>query len=762
MKDQFNQVKFNEDFEEQEIKLTDYLNIIIRFKWIVASIFLAIFVVSFIYTAKAPRIYKATSKVLLEEKMGSNLFFTSMNNKASSLNNNIQILQSFPVMTIANQILSRHKDYDSFPISQIDGLPEEYLKGNIEVDTERETDILIISFSSTYPLEAKEVANAAANALMQQDTDYARREFRNAREFLANQLDEHDRRLRSAEEELRTYKIEHGVSMLSEETQKLIEQSSDLTAMLSESVTELDVADNHLNFLKEELAEQDIFLADVNSVLSSPLLEQLKLETVSLQTQYINFLTKSEYSPDHPELVALKSSIESAKIKLNEELQRILKVKSGSADPLMFRSSLIEKISTAQIDQNIKSSKVISLRTAVEKYNEKMSQLPDTEVQLARLERNYKINEKTYTMLIEKYEEAKIAEKSKIGKIRIVEEARIPESPIKPNKRMNMMIAIVLGLGLGIGAALLIHSLDSKIRTFDDVRKFVSLPVLGTIPHIQSDDMELDKLEQEISSAKGADKDKYEQILQQVQARLITNYSPKSSTAEAFRILRTNIISRKKNSDCTTLLITSSGPKEGKSTIQANMATALAQMDAKVILVDLDLRRPMVHTILGFEKETGMSDFLMDKTTKIEDIIKPTNIKNLDIITSGIIPPNPSELLASRRMDEALRDLKEKYDYILFDSPPVIAVTDSMVMANKVDLLILAIRVDQADKNVVRRTKELLENINVDIAGVVINGIQPHRYYNSYEYNYYYYYYYGKSEEKKSKNIFFGKNKPLS
>jgi capsular exopolysaccharide synthesis family protein len=762
MKDQFNQVKFNEDFEEQEIKLTDYFNIIVRFKWIVASIFLAVFVVSFIYTAKAPRIYKATSKVLLEDKMGSNLFFTSMNNKASSINNNIQILQSFPVMTIANQILSRHKDYDSFPISQIDGLPEAYLKGNIEVDTERETDILIISFNSTYPLEAKEAANAAANALMQQDTDYARREFRNAREFLANQLDEHDRRLRSAEEELRTYKIEHGVSMLSEETQKLIEQSSDLTAMLSESVTELDVADNHLNFLKEELAEQDIFLADVNSVLSSPLLEQLKLETVTLQTQYINFLTKSEYSPDHPELVALKSSIESAKLKLNEELQRILQVKSGSADPLMFRSSLIEKISTAQIDQNIKSSKVISLRVAVEKYNERMSQLPDTEVQLARLERNYKINEKTYTMLIEKYEEAKIAEKSKIGKIRIVEEARIPKSPIKPNKKMNMMIAIVLGLGLGIGAALLIHSLDSKIRTFDDVRKFVSLPVLGTIPHIQSDDMELDNLEQEISSAKGSDKDKYEQILQQVQARLITNYSPKSSTAEAFRILRTNIISRKKNSDCTTLLITSSGPKEGKSTIQANMATALAQMDAKVILVDLDLRRPMVHTILGFEKETGMSDFLMDKTTKIEDIVKPTNIKNLDIITSGIIPPNPSELLASKRMDDALRDLKEKYDYILFDSPPVIAVTDSMVMANKVDLLILAIRVDQADKNVVRRTKELLENIKVDITGVVINGIQPHRYYNSYEYNYYYYYYYGKSEEKKSKNKFFGKNKSLS
>ena len=327
---------------------------------------------------------------------------------------------------------------------------------------------------------------------------------------------------------------------------------------------------------------------------------------------------------------------------------------------------------------------------------------------------------------------------------------------------MNMMIAIVLGLGLGIGAALLIHSIDSKIRTFDDVRKYVSLPVLGTIPLIQADDIELDNIEHKIAIAKDSEKGEHRITYQQIQAKLITNYSPKSSTAEAFRILRTNIISRKKNSDCTTLLITSSGPKEGKSTIQANMATALAQMDAKVILVDLDLRRPMVHKIMGIDKEIGISDFLMDKSIQIESVIKETNVNNLDVITSGIIPPNPSELLASKRMDEAIESLKELYDYVLFDSPPVIAVTDSMVMASKVDLLILAIRVDQADKNVVKRTKELLENIKVDIAGVVINGIQPHRYYNNYEYNYYYYYYYGKSEEKKSKNKFFGKNKSLS
>jgi len=258
-----------------------------------------------------------------------------------------------------------------------------------------------------------------------------------------------------------------------------------------------------------------------------------------------------------------------------------------------------------------------------------------------------------------------------------VEEARVPVKPIKPNKKMNMMISIVLGLGLGIGAALLLHSLDSKIRTFDDVKKNVALPILGTIPYIHIYDSDLDQIENMIRRSKDKEKEELLTLKHHMETKLITDYSPKSSAAEAFRILRTNIIARKKNTDSLSILITSSGPKEGKSTIHANLATALAQMDAKVILVDVDLRRPMVHTIFDFEKENGISDFLIDKSSNIENIIKNTSVPNLDIITSGYIPPNPSELLASPRMDKLLVQLKESYDYVLLDSPPVIAVTDS-------------------------------------------------------------------------------------
>ncbi len=743
---------YDTETEEQEIKLTDYLNIITRYKWLVSLIFIVVVVAVLIYTARAPRIYQATSKILIEDNMSSDLLFNSYSKQASTINNYIHILKSRPVRRLTFQILQTYPRFETFPVA---GLSENeavgYIGGRISADTERETDLLFINCQSTNPGEASAMANAAAEALKQQDTNYARTEFRNTREFLSLQLEEQERKLRNAEEDLRLYKIEQGISELSEETTQLIEQSSQLSAMLSDAETELNVANNHLDFLKNELTTQDSLLLDVNSILTSPLLDQLKKEIVTTQAQYVNFLTKTEYTEDHPELVSMKNAIDSAKEKLNEEIKRILTVKSGSSDPLIYRSKLIEQISTAQIDQNLKESKVNSLKKAVEKYNEQMTILPDTEVELARLERNYRINEKIYSMLMDKFENAKIVEKSKIGIIRIVEEALTPGNPIKPNKRMNLIIALVLGAGLGIGAAFLLQSLDSKIRTFDDVRKNVALPILGTIPFITVSDEDLDNLETLIPKSTKEEKQKLLTIQEQMTAKLITSYAPKSSVSEAFRILRTNLISKRKTTESLSILITSSGPKEGKSTIISNLSTTLAQMEAKVILVDLDLRRPMQHKIFNLKKEEGVTEYLMSDDEDPFKNIKKSKVKNLDILTSGIIPPNPSELLASEKMNRTINKLKEKYDYVLLDSPPVIAVTDSMVLARKVDILTLAVRVTQADKKVIRRTKELLDNIDVKISGAVINGIKPHSYYSSYEYNYYYYYYYGDEKEKKTK-----------
>ncbi len=741
----------------EEITLKDYINIILRYKWLILSIFIISVSLGFFYLSKATKIYQASSSILIENKMSNQVLFGMPTQSKSDINNNIEILKSLPVLSIAYDILKKNKNFKNLPISHFTKLQAEfYLKGNLAIENKMNTDILNINFTSTNPTEAKLAADAVAQALKKLNTDYARLEFTSVREFLAGQLEEAEMRLRSSEEELRLYKIENGISILSEETKKMIEVSSDLKSRLATAETELTVARNHLNFLLKELNQQDSLLVDVNAVLTTPTLDQMIQIIIQKQTQYLTYLAQPQYSEDHPQLKNLKEEIEKSKRKLKEELKKVIKLKANTSNPLDYRAELTLKISEAKIDKNIAEAKVNSLKKEIEKYDKKMSLLPDTELQLARLERNYKIDEKTYSRLNEKYEDAKIAEKSKIGNVRIIENAITPVTPIKPKKKMILMLSIVLGLSIGVGLGLLLNSLDSKIRTYEDIKKYVNVPVLGTIPFINIDESDVEYVDRLLKEATDErEKAKIRFLQQMIESRMITQYAPKSSTSESFRILRTNIVAKKKEGEPLSLVITSSGPKEGKSTIISNLSVTLAQMNAKVIIVDLDLRRPMVHTLFGYDKENGVTDIL-NSEKPIEDILdnytKKSLIKNLDVITSGFIPPNPSELLSSQRMLDFMEVLNEKYDYILYDAPPVIAVTDTLIIAKHTDMLLLVARVELAEKMVIKRIKEIFEHLNIDITGVIINGIRPHKYYSSYEYNYYYYYYYGTTKGKKKKS----------
>ena len=389
----------------------------------------------------------------------------------------------------------------------------------------------------------------------------------------------------------------------------------------------------------------------------------------------------------------------------------------------------------------------------MDSYDKKMSILPDTELELARLQRNYSIDEKIYSLLTEKYEDAKVAEQAKMGNIRIVERAVMPRIPIKPKKKMNLLIGFVIGIGLGVGAAMMINSTDTKIRTLDDVERFIKYPVVGTIPFMSINDTEETK---EINMETGEELvslNKNDSEGKKISSRLISHYAPKSPVAESYRTLRTNVMAKKQPGPLA-LIISSSGPSEGKSTSLANLAITLAQMKSKVIIVDFDLRRPIIHNIFELQRNNGSSDFLSEESFNINTIIKSSGIDNLDIITSGAIPPNPSELIASDRANIMITELKQKYDYVLFDMPPIIAVTDAMIMAKKVDMLLLVIRVNNTEKSVIQRTKSMLENININVTGIIVNGIVHERYYRGYSYYYYYYYYYyGESKNQNKKSL---------
>jgi len=739
--------------QEQEIKLRDYYRIILRHIKLIAIIFVVVMVATIYYTARAPRIYESNGKILLELNKQTDMFFSAGGFGRNDVNNQMVVIKSPSVMESAVEKLKRNPVAENFPILSSDN-PSGILAKEIEISAQREVDIVDVVFKSTNPTEAQEAVNAVMDSYQDESLKYARAEVTSVREFLEKQLDVTSKKLAISEEDLRAYKIANEVFALSEETKEMIINMVEFEAQLSSAQTELQIVEKKLTYLKGELTKVDETLGVEMVSISSPVLEQLRQKLIESESQLAIFLTKKGYTQNHPQLISLQNEIDNIKLQMKSEIDKILEVNKYSFNPLDRRQELITDIISSEVNFQTATAKVAGLETVVEEYSVRMSGLPDAELELARLERSKAINEEVYSMLVQRYEEAKISEEGKLSNIRIINRATLPKFPVSPKVKMNILIGLLLGLGLGIGAAFLIESLNTKLNNLSDVERYVKLPILGTIPDIPLDDKQLADIKDMMAKTK--DQEKLQELAttqRQMIARLVPHYSPKSPIAEAYRTFRTNAVSlpAKVPGGGRIFLVTSSGPKEGKSTSSSNLAITLSQMRSKTVLIDCDMRRPMVHNLFNISRDNGLSRYLTTDEIDIHDIIKPSGLDNLDIITAGHVPPNPSELLSSNKMDELFAKLREEYDYIIVDSPPIIAVTDALILSKKVDQLVLVIRVNSTEREIIEQAKSLLKNIDVKAAGVVVNGIEVKKYYSGYKYYYYYYYYYYDDDEKGAK-----------
>ena len=299
-------------------------------------------------------------------------------------------------------------------------------------------------------------------------------------------------------------------------------------------------------------------------------------------------------------------------------------------------------------------------------------------------------------------------------------------------------------MGLGVAVTFLKEYFDDSLKTPEEIEK-MGFNLLAAIPKIELDEIEKKVQKKwELSDAGEAKK---------IESRLITHFDPRSPVSEAYRTLRTNLQFSKIEGEIKAILVTSSGPKEGKSTSIANLAITLSQMGSKVVLIDTDLRRPVIHSIFGHKKENGLTNYIMDQIS-LDEAIKDTIIDNLKVITSGVLPPNPSELLGSKKMEDLIGTLKERFDLVLFDSPPVIAVTDAAVLSTNVDCVFLVVSSGHTNKDAIIRATTLLENVKARLLGAVLNNVDYDNNYGSSYYQYYHYYYGAQSKRKgKSRKI---------
>jgi tyrosine-protein kinase Etk/Wzc len=607
------------------------------------------------------------------------------------------------------------------------------IQGRTTVGPVKGANIIRISTRNTSPLLAARIANELANQYLRENLAYARGEARSAREFIEEQLAVAADTLRDAEQKLKEYKEKTKLILLDEDAKESISTLAKFEADLEEAKMAESEGERRLSLLRSQLTGEGAFskyksVAASPTVSSNPVVARLKSRLSDLEITRAQLL--EAYTGLHPDVVEVENEIESVKDELAKSTRQVLETGPSSTDPVY--QSIVSGIIETETQLSALGARVSALRNVIESYSSRLEDLPEKEIALARLTRRKEVGEKVYTMLLTKLEEARISEAMKVGNIRIVDTAIPPDEPILPKKKRTTMLGALGGLMIGIGLALFLEYLDTSLKTGDEIEKELKLSFLGSIPSVRG--------EKHASSRDGGG------LLSRL---LITHFEPRSLIAEAYRTVRTNLQYVQFDRKCCTLLFTSPLPEDGKSTSLANLSITLSQLGAKTLVVDSDLRRPVQHTIFDVERTPGLTGLLMGEADA-DQVVTATQHRNLYVLPAGPIPPNPSELLASERMSRLLKELSQKFSYVLFDSPPILAVTDAAVLGGRTDGVVLVLRFEKTDRRAAAEAVRLLRNARARVLGAILNDVKTGG--QGYYYRSYYHYYGDDGAERPRRN----------
>ncbi|MFA7710165.1 MAG: polysaccharide biosynthesis tyrosine autokinase [Candidatus Neomarinimicrobiota bacterium] len=779
IKQGFSEKSFQES--EKEVSLQDYLRIIYRGRWIIGITFVIVMILTVYITFTTPPQYQATTILMLSGRATSTsaLFQNPLlPTNYMKVNNEIQVLQSAALARSVIKALRNSPQVDSLyilgtreyhrkgialgdlvgitisglksifsssgdeQITLIDTLDRELVKnlmGAMKVEPIRETEAIRLTITSVDPDEAALIANTIAKIYFQSDVEYNLGEVIEMKNFLEEQLVQIENDLKESEEALKEYQREEGIFGLDETAKILIDQLSTFEATYYTTLADLKITQQTLENQQQMLTEREQMVIQEAINTTNPFVNQLRNSIAEMEAEKITVMTVQGYNAEHPAIKELDKRISELKQRLFDEAEKITSLGLGPEEQTKISADLLNKILISNVEIIALDAKSKEYKKLVDQYAAKLDRLPTSTLEYARLDRERQVNEKYYILMKTKHQESRITEASKISSVRIVDPAVPPVKPIKPKKKMNMLLGLFLGLGAGLGIAFVRDYIDHSIKSGEDLQR-LGLTAIAIIPtiDIKSTLQKLGKVYKE--------KHLDDEIL--MKARLVSHYDPKSAVAEAYRTLRTNIQFMSPDRPVKSLLVTSAGPGDGKSTTVINIAITFASLGKKTLLIDADLRKPVLHKIFEFQRGPGLTHMLIE-SLQDEDIIRHTEVPDLDLITCGDIPPNPSELLASQRLKNFVERMKEKYEIILFDTPPIIAVTDATVLSQLTDGLILVVRAGSTDLIVLERSLELMRHVKANLIGAVLNGVNISTGYDSYYYYYRYYSYYSDAGIKK-------------
>ncbi|MFL2983126.1 MAG: GumC family protein [Candidatus Neomarinimicrobiota bacterium] len=616
----------------------------------------------------------------------------------------------------------------------------EKLMSRLSLSNIKNTNIIKISYSSPNADEARRISNLISRSYVRYDRYRNRDNARRAVSFLDSLVNNQENKIEEKEIDIRDFQLKNKMYSLDGDAESLISELNQYESQLYNITSEINIRKEKATIFRSRLTQEEKYLAnkltnDINSELNTIRFEIGRME--SEITQNIN-----TYGPNHMAVIALKERLNILKDNLKNKVSILISEDIDLKDPLKSRQEMMSELLSLETEIVGFELRLSEINKLLDIFNQKLNQLPKRQMQLARLKRDQDILNQNYGFLRNKLEDAKVNVAVKNGNAVILDIAKRPDSPISPDHQRTIMLGLFLGFIFGLFLSFLIEFLDNTLKTIDEIEKY-RLTVLGIIPSMGS---AVPIIKRKFIFWK--DNKLAPNANGNILRRLITKEDPKSPVSEAYRSLRTSMLYSSDN-ELKSILISSAGPGEGKTTTVANLAITYANLGKKTILVDTDLRRPVIHKVFETEREPGVTNYLSNQTDDIDSLIQQSDIENLSLITSGIIPPNPSEMLGSKRMIKLVRSLEEKWDMVLFDSPPLVAVTDANMISKEIDRIVLVVKVGQTDKKAFHHTITNLKNIEAPLGGIIMNAVTNKSSYGSYYYYYYhqYYNYYGSDKE---------------
>jgi capsular exopolysaccharide synthesis family protein len=701
-----------------EPHLADYLKVLVKRRWTAATVFLLVFVTVTVYTFTVTPIFEASTRLMIEAEEQNVVAFQQVVDqdqaKADYYQTQYSILQSrslarktIEALKLADNPLFGGGKREAGALSRFTGMfksaPAETapVEADETLDESRRIDAFL-SHLSVAPIRnsrlvdlkyrlsdgalATRIVNSLAKNYIQQNLEYKFTASKEATDWLGERLAEQRKGVEQAESKLQVYREQNDAISLQDRENIVVQKLGDLNAAVTKAKTERlqkEALYRQLSSLETDRAALDTFPA----ILGNPFIQQQKGEIAALQRQLAQLSEK--LGDKHPDIVRLTFAIESSQGKLEAEIGKVVQ-------------SVKNEYQAAQVQEQ-------SLAAALGQQKGEALAMNRKGIAYSVLDREVQSNKQIYESLMQRAKETGVSGELKTSNIRVVDQAERPRVAVSPRKALNLALGFLGGCLLAFGLSFFFEYLDSRIKTPDEIKAHLGLPFLGMVPALP--------------------------------AKALTDGEPLISGgvtpgfAEAFRALRTSVLFSNADEGSRSMVVTSSGPGEGKTTIATNLAVGLAQTGQRVLIIDADMRRPSVHTVFNQPQEPGLSNLLVGNA-KPSECVRKTSTSGLWVMPAGHVPPNPAELLGSQRYKDFTLSLREHFDWVIIDTPPVMAVTDAVVAAHTASGVLFVVGAEMTSRQTARTAIEQLSSGHARFVGAVLNRVQLEK--NAYYYSQYY------------------------